>query len=90
MKNIESLRGHLFDQLNRLAEADNKEDMDKEIERASSVVQVSDAIIRTAQVENQFIAITKGNGSGFIPILSDVIPQKSLSQKARDAQNDKE
>lgn len=69
-KDITSLRNHLFDTLNRLAEA-STEELDAEINRASSIVQVSESIIKTAEVENQFIAITKALGSGFIPVISD-------------------
>lgn len=68
MKNITSLRSHLFDQLNRLAEAKGEE-LEQEITKASSVVQVAESIIKTAEVENQFIAITRGTGSGFIPLI---------------------
>lgn len=74
MKDIVSLRNHLFDALNRLSEA-STEELDSEISRSASIVQVSEAIIKTAEVENTFIAITKAVGSGFIPVLSD---RKSL------------
>lgn len=70
MKDITSLRNHLFDALNRLADA-TPEELESEVTRAASIVQVSESIIKTAEVENTFIAITKGFGSGFIPIVSD-------------------
>jgi hypothetical protein len=70
MKDITSLRNHLFDALNRLADA-SPDDLEHEIEKASSMVQVAETIIKTAEVENQFIAITKGFGSGFIPVLKE-------------------
>lgn len=76
MKDITVLRNHLFEQLNRLADA-SSEELESEITRAASIVQVADSIIRTAQTENQFISITKAIGSGFIPITSE---QKQLSQ----------
>ena len=70
-KNITSLRSHLFDALNRLAEASCEDDLKREIEKSTSIVHVADAIIRTAQVENQFIQLTNGIGSGFIPLLNN-------------------
>jgi len=84
MKDITSLRNHLFDALNRLAEA-SSEELESEIMRSSSIVQVSEAIIKTAEVENNFIAITKAIGSGFIPILND---KKSLFEIVKE-QNEK-
>ena len=67
-KNITSLRNHLFDALNRLAEA-TEQDIDLEVNKSVHIVNVAQVIIKTAEVENQFIAITKGVGSGFIPLL---------------------
>jgi hypothetical protein len=86
MKDIVSLRNHLFDQLNRLAEAHDKDEVDLEIAKASSIVQVSETIIKTAQVENEFIAITKAHGSGFIPVLNK---QPSLLELAGKKLTDK-
>lgn len=74
MKDIVSLRNHLFDALNRIADA-TEDQLEIEINKAAAIVQVSETIIKTAEVENQFIAITKGFGSGFIPVVSD---KKSL------------
>lgn len=70
MKDIVSLRNHLFDALNRIADADEVQ-LAIEIQKASAIVQVSETIIKTAEVENQFIAITKQHGSGFIPVLNE-------------------
>lgn len=86
-KNITSLRGHLFDALNRLAEASCEDDLKREIEKSSSIVHVADAIIRTAQVENEFIQLTNGIGSGFIPLLNNNEPHKSLPELAESAKN---
>lgn len=74
MKNIIDLRNHLFDQLSRLAKAEGQA-IEQEVTRAASIVQVSEAIIKSAEVENQLIAITKDYGSGFIPAISDGIPE---------------
>lgn len=70
MKDIVSLRNHLFDALNRLADA-SEDELEGEINKAAAIVQVSETIIKTAEVENQFIAITKTFGSGFVPVIND-------------------
>lgn len=70
MKDIVSLRNHLFDALNRLADA-TPEELESEVNKAAAIVQVSETIIKTAEVENQFIAITKTFGSGFVPVVND-------------------
>lgn len=69
MKDIISLRNHLFDALNRLAES-SREDLENEIKKADAIVDIAETIIHSAEVENQFIAVTKGIGSGFIPIVN--------------------
>jgi hypothetical protein len=51
---LDSLRDTLFDQLKALRSADANA-IDKEIERAKAVVQVSGAIVDTAKVELQFL-----------------------------------
>lgn len=70
MKDIVSLRNHLFEALNRIADATEAQ-LDIEVQKASAIVQVSETIIKTAEVENQFIAITKTFGSGFVPVVND-------------------
>ncbi len=87
-KNIISLRNHLFDALNRLAEASCEDDLKREIDKSSSIVHVADAIIRTAQVENQFIQLTNGIGSGFIPLLNNDEQPKKLSELAQSAKEE--
>lgn len=76
-KNITSLRNHLFEALNRLADA-TQEDIDLEVNKSIHIVNIAEAVIKTAQVENQFIAITKGVGSGFIPLLGSDNTGKGL------------
>lgn len=66
MPNINSLRKHLFDALERLSSERDADVLEFEINRSASLVQVADAIIRTVEVENRFIAITKLTGSGFV------------------------
>jgi hypothetical protein len=68
-KNITSLRNHLFDALNRLADA-TEQDIDLEVNKSIHIVNIAEAVIKTAEVENQFLLITKGIGSGFIPLIT--------------------
>lgn len=76
-KNITSLRNHLFDALNRLAEA-TQEDIDLEVNKSIHIVNIAEAVIKTAEVENQFLAITKGTGSGFIPLIQNEKPNGNI------------
>jgi len=90
MKDIVSLRNHLFEQLNRLADAP-KEDLELEVSRAASIVQVSESIIKTAEVENSFIAITKTIGSGFVPVVGTGKPVsliKQIEQKIKEGEEE--
>lgn len=83
MKDIVSLRNHLFDALNRLADA-SPEELESEITKAAAIVQVSETIIKSAEVENQFIAITKTFGSGFVPVINEKASLlKLVSDKAK-------
>jgi len=68
MKNkISDLRDHLFIQLERLSEANVDIELVHETNRATAMIQVSAAIVSTVAVENEFLRITQGDGSGFIP-----------------------
>lgn len=73
MKNkIEDLRNHLFEQLERLN--DPECDIEKETQRATSMVQVAASIIETGRVEVEFIKATTGDESlstGFFPIAKE-------------------
>ena len=86
-KNITSLRNHLFDQLNRLAEA-TENDIELEVQKSIHIVNVAEAIIKTAETENQFLLITQGTGSGFIPLVSADISKKQISNNTRDGDKD--
>lgn len=67
MKNrIEDLRNHLFAQLEKLSDCEDK-DLDKEIQRSQSMINIAEVLIDSARAENDFLEITGGNGSGFIP-----------------------
>jgi hypothetical protein len=60
---IEDLRNHLFETLEDLR--DKEKPMD--IERAKAIAGVAQVIVDSAKAENEFIKITGGEGSGFIP-----------------------
>lgn len=90
MKDIVSLRNHLFDALNRLADA-SSEELESEINKAAAIVQVSETIIKTAEVENQFIAITKTFGSGFVPVINERASLlKLVAEKTKEEKEGKE
>lgn len=64
MKNkIEDLRDHLFATLEDLR--DKEKPMD--IARAKAIANVAAAIVNSAKVENEYMKLTGGQGSGFIP-----------------------
>lgn len=81
MKDINLLRNHLFDQLERLAQSNSKEDTDLEISKAIQVVNISDALMRTAQVEASIMDSVKVLNSAFIP---DVMQELTLKQIERE------
>jgi hypothetical protein len=66
MKDISTLRDHLFDQIARLTESDG-EQLKVEIQRASSIIQVSEEILKTAKTEADIIQQVRKLGSDFIP-----------------------
>lgn len=72
-----------------MADCHDTEDLERETAKAASIVQVSETIIKTAEVENQFIAITKSLGSGFVPIVNTGNP-KSLIKQIEEAANQTE
>lgn len=82
MKNITVLRNHLFDQLERLAQANSKEEVDLEISKATQVVNLSDALLRSAQVEAAVMDSVKTLNSAFIP---DIAQEATLRQIERDS-----
>lgn len=64
MKNkIEDLRNHLFATLEDLRDKDKPMD----IARAKAIANVAAAIVNSAKVENEYMKLTGGKGSGFIP-----------------------
>lgn len=63
MKNkISDLRNHLFETLEALKDKENPMD----IERAKAITGVAGAIVDSAKVENDYLKITGGSGSGFV------------------------
>jgi hypothetical protein len=59
---IEDLRNHLFETIEALRDEENPMD----IERAKAIAGVAQVIVNSAKVENEFIDLTGGVGSGFI------------------------
>lgn len=55
---IEDLRNHLFAQLERLSDDDLKNvDIDEEVKRAGAIINVADAILRSAEAETEFLRV---------------------------------
>lgn len=64
MKNkIEDLRNHLFATLEALQDKEKP----MELDRAKTIAEVAQTIINSAKVEVEFLEVTGGKGSGFIP-----------------------
>ena len=64
MKNkIEDLRDHLFATLEDLRDKDKP----REIAREKAIANVAAAIVNSAKVENEYMKLTGGKGTGFIP-----------------------
>ena len=66
-QDIQELRKQLFASLNRLSTT-GKIDA-AEIERAKMIADTAQVIINSAKVENDFVKIAGGKGSGFIPLM---------------------
>jgi hypothetical protein len=60
---ITDLRGHLFRTLDQLANTTTPPDL----ERARAVAEIAQTLINSAKVEVEFLKVTGGEGSGFIP-----------------------
>lgn len=75
---LEDLRDHLFAQLERLGDEDlTTEQLEKEVQRAKSISQVSAAIIDTAKIEVEFLE-TVGSFKTQSQFFKDVIDQKQI------------
>jgi hypothetical protein len=67
---IEDLRNHLFDTIEALKDAENSEEVVREIDRAKAIVGVAQVIVDTAKAENSFLELSEhamNRSSGFIP-----------------------
>ncbi len=73
---IEHLRNHLFETIEALK--DKEAPMD--ITRARAISDVAQTIINSAKVECEFLALTGGQGTGFIPAPRDEVPRPQLKQ----------
>lgn len=94
MKNIITLREHLFQAIERLANADQDE-LGHEIDKACSIVTVAETIIKSAETEVKFISITNSEGSGFLlddgrPELPKPADRKRLPKPKREEPADDE
>lgn len=64
MKNkIEDLRNHMFVALEKLAEAETPEEMQKELERSKAIAEVGKVLVDSAKVEVDFVKATRGDVS---------------------------
>lgn len=63
MRDIDTLRNHLFDTLEALRNANNPMDLD----RAQRIADVARVIVDSAKAENDYLRITGKTGSGFVP-----------------------
>lgn len=70
MKNkIDDLRDHLFEQLERLKDAETPEAIALEIDRATAVADVGRTIIDSAKVEVDFLKVTgRDQATDFLPV----------------------
>lgn len=64
-ENINDLRAILFAELRRLREPDSTPD----IERAKAINDIAQTIINSAKAEVEYMRVTGGKGSGFVPEL---------------------
>lgn len=65
---IDDLRNHLFAQLERLEDEEITDaDLEKEVRRAKSMTSVANTIIESAKIEFDYLKLTGGEGSTFIP-----------------------
>jgi hypothetical protein len=69
MKNkLQDLRDHLFEQLERVKDADTPDELDREVKRANAMIGVAGQITATAKLEVDYARVTGLKPtSGFIP-----------------------
>ena len=62
MKNkIEDLRNHMFAQLEKLADAETPEEMQKELDRSKAIAEIGKVIVESAKAEVDFVKATDGD-----------------------------
>lgn len=83
MKNITTLRNHLFDQLERLAQANTNEEINQEVSKSAAIINVADTILRSARVEAEVIGSVKVLNSAFIPDVLQEIMTKQVEDKTK-------
>ena len=59
---MDDLRDHLFEQLERLKDAETEDELGREIRRAESVAKVSNQLIETAKVEVGLLRLVDDHG----------------------------
>ena len=61
MKNkIEDLRNHLFVAIEKLHEADDPVELQKEIDRSRAIADIGKVLVESAKAEVEFVRATKG------------------------------
>jgi hypothetical protein len=68
---MEDLRNHLFVTLEALLDKDKP----LEIERAAAVAKTAQVIVNSAKVEVDYLKISGGPGTGFIPDRAPALPK---------------
>jgi len=72
MKNkIVDLRDHLFETIEALKDKDHPMD----IQRAKAIANAAQVIVNSVKVENEFLKLTGGKGSGFVPDEPPALPE---------------
>ncbi len=72
MKNkIVDLRDHLFETIEALKDKDHPMD----IQRAKAIANAAQVIVNSVKVENEFLKLTGGKGSGFVPDDAPALPK---------------
>jgi hypothetical protein len=80
---IEDLRNHLFETIEALKDKDHPMDL----ERAKTISAVAQTIINSAKVECDFMQITGGKRSKFIPHEEGELPPASVARLLKSGTN---
>lgn len=71
---IQDLRNHLFEVIEKL------QDGEMDIDCAKTIAEVAQVIVNSAKVEVDFMRLTDGTGTGFIPVDEAEKGHKALEQ----------